>query len=173
MRLLLLLLFSVVSSAAAEATLFDYSSSAEFKFSSVDSLDALTVDIVGTSCEAADFTIEVVGADGELAYRFERPLKYLIPCMVLEKGPEEQVKELCTRLVMKITSKGVAKTTSGLPEKQEPPDYPAFCSYHDEYDSLRERNLGMLCHAVTHEASTCVAWDPKMQEVVKVLTCGF
>ena len=70
MRLLLLLLFSVVSNATAETTLFDYSSSAEFKFSSVDSLDTLTADIVGTSCEAADiawtsceaanFTIEVV-----------------------------------------------------------------------------------------------------------------
>jgi hypothetical protein len=155
-----------------EDKLFDYSATAKFHFSSQESQDLVTAEIVGTSCEAANVRIDIRNSQNAIIYGFVRELDRFIPCSILESQPSMK-DELCQRLVDRVVTDGVQLRTRELQSKEELSSLPlGGCWTTANYESIRERDLAMLCHTTANEHNVCIVLIPETSEVITVTKCS-
>jgi hypothetical protein len=145
-------------------------------FSSTVRKDTIRVSVIGKTCEAGTFSVELRRADGALIYQFHTPLAAFYPTGdPLEEQSPEALLEQAKQLVSSQLPASPLSTTAELPvyqpghfELDEMSDG-AVLVEQTRYERLRAAVRPAFYHSTAHEVGRYVVYDPESKSGVAVL----
>ncbi len=145
----------------------DRAVTAKVFFSSHTVTDTLSAFIEGPNYDAAIFKV-VVERNGTAIYRFEVPIKEIIPTEYLTMFPEN-FDPLLSRL---LNSTVYVRSSADIQCKRSWSG-PGLWKTHPDCERYRRSGLPVVCHAFQHEGTLCVVFDPECNEVIELRRSGY
>jgi hypothetical protein len=131
----------------------DLAATHEFSFGSSDTVDAITAQAIGPSCDKAIGLYVVRDAEGFAIWSWSAPLRHAFGD-VFAPEDTEHTQQFLDRWVLPVL-----ETTQSAPAWG---DLAAGQTTLDQltYEDVRARDLPMLCHFSGTARQTCVFWEP-------------
>lgn len=154
MRLLICAMLLALSACAPQAaTNCNLQATHEFSFGNAETVDTITAQSIGASCDKAIGLYVVRDAEGFAIWSWSAPLRHAFGDVF---APEdiEHTQQFLDRWVQPVL-----ETTQAAPAWG---DLSAGQTTLDQltYDDIRARDLPMLCHFSGTARQTCVFWEP-------------